>query len=222
VNVHGLELDGYVAFVVSRNPKRLAARVSAIKMQQHILCGKPMENMNQRWVAMAEVEQASLQSRGAIWLAYAYWFDREEFERAALVLEKLLRSSRACSLLKLQSSQRFSEKDRKPGCGRSAPKDFVCKTLCIAAATPALLGLTRISIGRYRKLNSPAARPTTHPTETPDGVLNEVGTSGSQSWKQTVPAQKWLFRDRVNRYLFAASSRILFQAFFTCRAWVFV
>lgn len=95
VNLRGLELDGYVAFVVSRQPKRLAARVSAIKMRQHVVSGKPMETMNQRWVAKAEeVEQASLQSRGGMWLAYAYWLDREELGRAALVLEKLLRSSR--------------------------------------------------------------------------------------------------------------------------------
>jgi hypothetical protein len=46
VNLRGLELDGYVAFVVSRQPKRLAARVSALKMRQHVLSGKPMEAMN--------------------------------------------------------------------------------------------------------------------------------------------------------------------------------
>jgi hypothetical protein len=94
IRIQGLELDGYVALVVSRKPKPLAARVASMRMREHIHGDKPLDSMNQRWVALAEgTGPATLQSKGGMWFAYSYWLEREEFERAALVLEKLLGQS---------------------------------------------------------------------------------------------------------------------------------
>lgn len=94
LHVHGLELDGYVAFVVSRRPKLLARRIAAMKMNNHVRSGKPLQQLNQRWVALAEEDQrVSIQNRLGLWLAYSYWADRDQYERAATILEKLLRDS---------------------------------------------------------------------------------------------------------------------------------
>ena len=85
------EVDGYIAFVGARNPRWLAMRVAAIKLARHIHDGKPVQSMNRKWIALAESpERASWQNRVGIWLAYCYWLEQKNFDRAALMLEKLL------------------------------------------------------------------------------------------------------------------------------------
>jgi hypothetical protein len=94
LHLHGLELDGFVALIVSRSPQRLSARLAAFKMRDHLRNGKPLTTMNPRWVALAEGSgRVSLQSRIGAWLAYFYWMERKQVERAAGMLERLLRVS---------------------------------------------------------------------------------------------------------------------------------
>jgi hypothetical protein len=94
VQLHHLELDGYIAMIVSTNPRRLAMRVAAFKMREHVRQGKPLNNMNQRWVALAEGSgRVSLQNRLGAWLAYGYWTQKRQFDRAALTLERMLQAS---------------------------------------------------------------------------------------------------------------------------------
>jgi hypothetical protein len=74
VQVRGLELDGYSAFVVARRPHLLAARIASIRLRNQILNGKPLPSANRRWVALAENPgSVTRQNRGGLWLAYVYW-----------------------------------------------------------------------------------------------------------------------------------------------------
>lgn len=94
VQLGHLELDGYIAMMVSRNPRKLAMRVAAFKMRDYVRKGKPLDAMNQRWVALAEASgRVSLQNRVGAWLAYVYWARRRQFDRAALTLERMLQAS---------------------------------------------------------------------------------------------------------------------------------
>jgi hypothetical protein len=96
VRARNLELDGYIALIVSRNPRKLSTRLAAFTMLNHILSGKPVSSMNPRWVALA-VDEASgavpLQNQAGAWMAYIYWVQRRQLDRAAAVLERLLRAS---------------------------------------------------------------------------------------------------------------------------------
>jgi hypothetical protein len=96
LRVRDLELDGYIALIVSRNPRKLSVRLAAVKMRNHILNDKALSSMNPRWVALAVDEASgvvSLQSRAGMWIAYLYWVQRRQFDRAAAILERLLRTS---------------------------------------------------------------------------------------------------------------------------------
>lgn len=91
IHLGNMEVDGYVAFVVSRTRKRLAVRLATLKLRNHILVGKPLEEVNPRWVALAEESgKASLQRIGGLWLAYSYWLEKDDYERAAPILERIL------------------------------------------------------------------------------------------------------------------------------------
>lgn len=104
IRIRNLELDGYIALVVCGERRRLSARLAAVKMRQYVLSNKPLELMNQRWVALAEgIEKASLQNIGGMWLAYSYWVERKKFDNAAPILEKCwvcadvpMKNSEAC------------------------------------------------------------------------------------------------------------------------------
>jgi hypothetical protein len=92
IRARDLELDGYAAMVVCRKPARLAARIAAIRMREHVRSKRPVESMNQRWVALSEsVQRASLQNVGGMCLAYAYWAKLGKYDRSAAILEKILR-----------------------------------------------------------------------------------------------------------------------------------
>jgi hypothetical protein len=93
LHVRDLELDGYVALIVSRNPRRLSQRLAGLKMRAHLLRGKPLNEMNRRWVALAESGRVSLQNRMGGWLAYSYWLRQAQLDRAALMLERMLQKS---------------------------------------------------------------------------------------------------------------------------------
>lgn len=93
LHVRDLELDGYVALIVSRSPRRLAERLAAMKMRAHVFNGKPLAEMNQRWVALAESARVSFQNRAGVWLAYVYWMQQKQYDRAALMLERMLQKS---------------------------------------------------------------------------------------------------------------------------------
>jgi len=91
VRLSGLESDGYSAFVVSRRRQLLAGRIATFRLREQMLRNKPLNSMNQRWLALAESPRnISLQNRGGIWLAYFYWIEQEQFDRAASLLEKKL------------------------------------------------------------------------------------------------------------------------------------
>src|SRR5262249_13408506 len=94
LQIRQLELDGYLALIVSRNPRQLSMRVAAFKMRTHVLEEKPIDAINRRWVALAEASgRISLQNRTGAWLAYVYWTQRRQFERAAMTMERMLRGS---------------------------------------------------------------------------------------------------------------------------------
>jgi len=96
--LRGVELDGYTAFMVCRKPQLLATRVAGLRMHKHLLSGKPLESMNQRWVALAEAPANNVfQNRTGTYLAYFYWLRQQKFDRAALMLEALLRQSKNSS-----------------------------------------------------------------------------------------------------------------------------
>ncbi|HEY2915404.1 MAG TPA: M50 family metallopeptidase [Candidatus Angelobacter sp.] len=93
VHVRGHELDGYSAFVVARRPHLLAARIASVRLRNQILNGKPLTSANRRWVALAENPgSVTRQSRGGLWLAYVYWLQHGQLDRAADLLEKMLRA----------------------------------------------------------------------------------------------------------------------------------
>jgi hypothetical protein len=92
-HISDMEMDGYTAFIVSSTPKLTAARIASIKIRNHVLAGKPVEKVNQRWIALAEgVGTATLQNVAGLWLAYSYWLQKDEYERAAHTLERVLRA----------------------------------------------------------------------------------------------------------------------------------
>jgi hypothetical protein len=94
LHVRNMELDGYIAFIVSKRPKLLAARIAAVKIRSHVFAGKPLEEVNQRWVALAEaVRTVTLQNFAGLWLAYAYWLEKDEYDRAAHIFERVLHLS---------------------------------------------------------------------------------------------------------------------------------
>jgi hypothetical protein len=94
IHVRHMELDGYIAAVLSRRPNLLAARIASTKIRNHLLAGKPLVEVNQRWIALAEgVGSATLQNFAGLWLAYSYWFEKDEYDRAARIFEKVLHAS---------------------------------------------------------------------------------------------------------------------------------
>lgn len=96
LHIGSMELDGYVALVVSNRPKLIAARIASIKIRNHVLGGKSLEHVNPRWIALAEgVAKATLQSLTGLWLAYSYWLAKDQYDRAAQVLERVLQVSGA-------------------------------------------------------------------------------------------------------------------------------
>ncbi|HEX7286424.1 MAG TPA: M50 family metallopeptidase [Candidatus Angelobacter sp.] len=93
VHLHGLELDGYSALVICRRRQPLAARIALVRLKRQVSRGTPLLSLNRRWVALAEsTGRASWQNRSGIWLAYYYWLQRLQFDKAAALMEKLLRS----------------------------------------------------------------------------------------------------------------------------------
>lgn len=94
IHIRNMEVDGYVAFVVSTTRKRLAARLATLKLRNHVLLGKPLEEVNPRWIALAEeAGKVSLQGIGGLWMAYSYWLEKEDYERAAPILERIVGAS---------------------------------------------------------------------------------------------------------------------------------
>lgn len=92
VHVRGLELDGYSAFMVSRSPSLLAARIASMRLRTQALSSKSVACLNRRWLALAEsLGSVSQHNKSGLWLAYCYWLDQRQLDRAAGLLEKMLR-----------------------------------------------------------------------------------------------------------------------------------
>src|SRR5262249_27101851 len=96
----GLEVDGYSVFMVARNRHALAVRIASVRLRNHILSRKPVSSCNRRWLALVESSgKASQYNKVGLWLAYAYWSDLRQFDRAAGLLEKMLRGCEGDDLL---------------------------------------------------------------------------------------------------------------------------
>ncbi|HET9283604.1 MAG TPA: hypothetical protein VFR24_16730 [Candidatus Angelobacter sp.] len=96
----GLEVDGYSVFMVARSRQALAVRIASLRLRKHILTAKSLSSFNRRWMALAESSNnASQYNMAGLWLAYAYWSDQKQFDRAASLLEKMLRGCKANDVL---------------------------------------------------------------------------------------------------------------------------
>jgi len=96
----GLELDGYSVFVVTRSRHALAVRIASLRLSGQILRGKPANCLNRRWLALAESSsKVSQYNRASLWLAYSYCCDQKQFDRAAGLLEKMLRGCQSHDVL---------------------------------------------------------------------------------------------------------------------------
>jgi hypothetical protein len=96
----GLEFDGYSVFVVARSRQALAVRIASVRLRKHILTTKSVDSFNRRWLALAESSgNASQYNLLCLWLAYTYWSKQSQFDRAAGLLEKMLRGCKGYNLL---------------------------------------------------------------------------------------------------------------------------
>jgi len=92
IHTRGLELDGYSVFLVGRNRQALAVRIASLRLHDHVVSGMSASSCNRRWLALTESSgKASQYNRVGLWLAYAYWSEQRQFDRAARLLEKMLR-----------------------------------------------------------------------------------------------------------------------------------
>lgn len=95
----GLEFDGYSVFVVARSRQALAVRIASVRLRKHILTTKSWDSFNRRWLALAESSgNLSQYNLLCLWLAYTYWSKENQFDRAAGLLEKMLRGCKAYNL----------------------------------------------------------------------------------------------------------------------------